>query len=49
MQGHIVETEMLGNTKIIVCDDYAVKTKEERIAILTDVKKLIYDISQKNK
>lgn len=48
MQEHIVETEMLGNTKIIIRDDYAVKTKEERTAILTDLKKLIYDITQKN-
>lgn len=45
---NIVETEMLGNTKIIICDDYAVKTKEERTVILTDLKKLIYEISQKN-
>lgn len=47
MQGQIVKTEMLGNTEIIICDDYAVKTQEERKAILTDLKKLIYDISQK--
>lgn len=43
-----VREEMLGNTKVIICKDYAVKTEEEKIAILTDLKKLIYEISQKN-
>lgn len=38
----------LGNTKIIICDDYVVTTEKERISILTDLKKLIYEISQKN-
>lgn len=47
MQGQIVKTETIGNTEIIICKDFAVKTKEERIAILTDLKKLIYDINQK--
>lgn len=38
----------LGNTKIIICDDYVAITDEERNAILKDLKKLIYEISQKN-
>lgn len=45
--GNVVKECYLGNTHIIICDDYAVKTKEERIAILTDLKKLIYELSNK--
>lgn len=42
------ERFMLGNTEITVCRDYVVKTEEEKIAILTDLKKLAYEVTQKN-
>ena len=42
------KVKTLGNTKIIICDDYVVATEEEKVSILTDLKKLIYEISQNN-
>ena len=41
------EEIMLGNTKVIICRDYVVKTEEEKIAILTDLKKMAYEVIQK--
>lgn len=38
---------MIGNTKIIICDDYIVTTEKERISNLRQIKKLIYEIYQK--
>ena len=40
--GHIVEEKMLGNTKILICDDYAAKTQEERALVLTHFKECAY-------
>ena len=37
----------IGNTEVIICRDYAVKTEEEKIAILTELKQLAYEIVQK--
>ena len=44
MQGQIIKTQMLENTEIIICKDHAVETVEEKITILTELKKKIYEI-----
>lgn len=44
---HIVEEKIIDGTRIIICDDYAVKTIEERIKILTKFKECIYKIYNK--
>jgi len=47
MHNEIIKTQMLGNTKICICTDYAVKTEEERMAILTELKHQIYEITRR--
>ena len=33
-EGHVVARYKIGNTRVSICDDYAVKTQEEKKAIL---------------
>lgn len=47
IKGHIVKEYMSGNTKIIICDDYTVQTKEERLEILKQFKEYVYEIYNK--
>lgn len=41
MKGHVVYEEKIGNTICRICDDYVVKTKEERDAILERVAEIL--------
>ena len=43
-EGNVVKEMKIGNTRIKICDDYVVKTQEEREAILQRVAQIAYDI-----
>lgn len=43
MNGHVVESYQIGNTRINVCDDYCVKTQAEIDEILRRVSRIVVD------
>lgn len=39
-EGHVVGRYIIGHTKIVICDDYCVKTEEEKKKILDNISKI---------